>query len=397
MRADPSGSLRNPRDQHQSERSAFQWASDRGSIASPLPGEPANAPPCAVDAPVVQPTKCIDAPRTRAVQGTAEASQLAAWQAQLRLDFESRAQHAPGHAREAVTGVAAHATPASALAACGTILARSQHEGPLRVQRPFFPEGRTGPCHVYVLHPPGGVVSGDRLLVDVRLAPQTAVLLTAPGATKLYRARAHNDAALVHRFSVGEGACVEWLPPETIAYDGTQTRVSTHVELAPDATYVGWELLCLGRPAAGERLTHGALHTELTLRRAGKLTYLERGAYRGGDALLGATWGMAGQPVLATMVVATPNVERSWVEAVRESVHGASDGAHADTQAPGSARSCAASPPSLFAVTLVSGVLIARYRGRSTREARALFERAYAVLRPLYAGRDAVHPRIWST
>jgi urease accessory protein len=149
------------------------------------------------------------------------------WHAQLRLELERRDGR--------------------------TILARSTHEGPLRVQRPFYPEGKDGPCHIYVLHPPGGVVSGDRLLVDVRAGEGSEVLLTTPGATKLYRARGDDDATLVQRFTVAEGARVEWLPPETIAYDGTVARVSTEVELAETSSYVGWEILCLGRPAAHAR------------------------------------------------------------------------------------------------------------------------------------------------
>jgi len=257
-----------------------------------------------------------------------------------------------------------------------TKLARSLHEGPLRVQRPFYPEGKDGPCHIYVLHPPGGVVSGDRLLVDVQLGAGSEALLTAPGATKLYRARADTDATLVQRFAVGEGARVEWLPPETIAYDGTLAKVRTEVELAETASYVGWEIVCLGRPAAGERLTRGELRTTLSVRRGGKLTYFERGLYRGGDALLTAPWGLSGHAVLATMIVASPAAAQSWVETLRESVR---------------------SQSGLFAVTLVSGMLVARFLGDTTREARQLFEQAYAVLRPLYAGRVAEHPRIWST
>ena len=90
------------------------------------------------------------------------------WQAQLHLGF--------------------------ALRRGGSVLAHAAHEGPLRVQRAFFPEGQHGPCHVYVLHPPGGIVSGDRLLVDVRLEPHARALLTAPGANKLYRARGQESA-----------------------------------------------------------------------------------------------------------------------------------------------------------------------------------------------------------
>jgi len=259
-----------------------------------------------------------------------------------------------------------------------TQLARARHEGPLRVQRAFYPEGEQGACHVYVLHPPAGVVSGDRLTLDVELTPETSALLTTPGATKLYRARLAQDATSLQRFDVASGAVLEWLPQETIVYDGARAHVATHVALAAGASYAGWEILCLGRPTAGERFTDGRLRSELLLARAGRLCLFERGLYAGGDPVLSAAWGLAGQPVLATFVVVSDLAEASWVTAVR----------------------CEVAPlarEGLLAATLVRGVVVVRYRGASTREARSLFEAALAVLRPGYAGRAAVHPRIWST
>lgn len=262
-------------------------------------------------------------------------------------------------------------------------LRRAEHEGPLRVQRPFYPEGADGPCHVYVLHPPGGVVGGDTLALDVKLGRGAAALLTAPGASKLYRADARRFAAgrapgsaLTQRFRVQAGAILEWFPHESIVYDGAHASLRTHVELERGATYAGWELLCLGRPACGESFTRGELRSELAISRARELAFIERGLFRGGDALLRARFGLAGHPVLATFVLAAPGVSASWVAALREAL---------------------AAESGLFAATLVSGVLVLRFLGDSTREGRSLFERALAVLRPLYAGRAAVHPRIWST
>jgi urease accessory protein len=258
----------------------------------------------------------------------------------------------------------------------GTQLAESEHVGPLRVQRPFHPEGSKGPCHVYLLHPPGGVVSGDRLRIALSLDPHAHAMLTAPGANKFYSARGEHHAELAQSVEVSDDGIAEWMPPETIAFEGTRGTLRTSITLSASATYAGWEILCLGRPAAGEGFRHGSLRTSLELRRAGVLRYLERGLYRGGDDVLTAPWGLRGQPVLATFVVASPRVEPEWVERVRTEVEPESGS---------------------FSVTLVSGVLVARFLGATTREARACLERAYGVLRPLYAGRPAVHPRIWST
>ncbi len=258
----------------------------------------------------------------------------------------------------------------------GTHLTRTSHVGPLRVQRPFHPEGAEGPCHVYLLHPPGGVVSGDRLRIELCLGDDAHAMLTAPGANKFYRARGEHSAQLVQTVEVGSNAIAEWMPPETIAFEGTRGALKTRIDLAESATYAGWEILCLGRPAANEGFASGSLRTSLEIHRAGQLRYLERGLYRGGDAVLTQPWGLHGQPVLATYVVASPHVTQDWVERVRGEVETESG---------------------TFAVTLVSGVLVARFLGASTREARLCLERAFHVLRPLYAGRAAVHPRIWST
>jgi urease accessory protein len=262
----------------------------------------------------------------------------------------------------------------------GTRLLGAPHEGPLRVQRPFYPEGEHGSCHVYILHPPGGVVAGDRLQLDLTLGHHTSALLTAPGASKLYRARTSVEqvtaARIAQRFAVDDDALLEWLPHETIAFSGARASVVTAVDLTVSASYVGWDILCLGRPAAGERFASGELRTELSVSRAGKLQFFERGLYRGGDALLDEAWGLAGKPVWATLIVASPKLTPDWLSALRAGL----------TQEGGT-----------YAATIVSGVLLLRYLGHSTREARQLFEQALGVLRPLYAGRAAVPPRIWST
>jgi urease accessory protein len=262
-------------------------------------------------------------------------------------------------------------------------LRRSLHEGPLRVQRAFHPEGPGGPCHLYVLHPPGGIVDGDSLELTVDIGPGARALLTTPGAAKLYRARHPSpDAAqrdrvrLKQTIRVQSEAVSEWLPQETIAFSGAEANIATRIELARDATFAGWEIFCLGRPASGESFDRGALRTSLEIVRDGELQYVERGRYRGGDPMLDAAWGLGGAPVFGLFVISCPRIEASWVEALRAQVLAA---------------------PGTFAATLVSGLLLVRTVCASTREARSLFERAFAVLRPRYAGLPVVPPRIWST
>jgi ABC-type multidrug transport system fused ATPase/permease subunit len=66
-----------------------------------------------------------------------------------------------------------------------TVLARKRQVGPLTVQRLFYPEASN--CHLYLLHPHGGVVGGDRLEIELDVGAGASVLLTTPGAAKLYR------------------------------------------------------------------------------------------------------------------------------------------------------------------------------------------------------------------
>lgn len=267
-----------------------------------------------------------------------------------------------------------------------TAIARQSHLGPLRIQRPFYPE-RNGTCHVYILHPPGGIVGGDQLEVTLEGAAGSRALLTTPGAAKFYRSLGP-QAQVRQRFTIADDACLEWFPQETIAFEGAHASVQTRVRLAPEASYAGWEIVCLGRPAAGERFRRGSLRLEHSIERAGKLQWIERAEFRGGDTMLDAAWGMAGHAVMGTFVVA-PSVtpEANWVDEVREALADPKSAADDEDPTPRASH---------FAVTLVSRTLVLRYLGDHAHQAAALFRRAWQVIRPRYAA-AAVAPRIWHT
>ncbi|MEF8735186.1 MAG: urease accessory protein UreD [Candidatus Accumulibacter necessarius] len=115
--------------------------------------------------------------------------------------------------------------------------------------------GRSAVCHAIVLHPPGGIAGGDRLEISVAAAPAHA-LLTTPGAGKWYRSGGRQaQQSLTVR--VAREAVVEWLPQETIVFDGAEATMHSRIELAAGGVFCGWEILCLGRTAAGERFSYG--------------------------------------------------------------------------------------------------------------------------------------------
>ena len=247
-----------------------------------------------------------------------------------------------------------------------TVLAARRHDGPLVVQKPFHPEGDEV-CHAIVVHPPAGIAGGDELELAAHAGEGAHALLTTPGAGKWYRSAGPWAA---QRLAFDVAGALEWLPQKTIVFDGALARLETEVRLRGDAQYLGWEILCLGRTGSGEKFSRGELRLSTKLYRDGRLLWLERGRLEGGGALLDSPAGLHGMPVCATLVAASafPMIDLAACREVGS-----------------------------LAVTQLPGVLVARYLGRSTEEARHLFVRLWAVLRPALFGREAQPPRIWST
>jgi len=176
-------------------------------------------------------------------------------------------------------------------------IAHDRHEGPLRVLQPLYPEG-PGICQHVLVHPPGGLVGGDTLEVVLELGAGSHAVLTTPGATRFYRS-AGAPATQQVRARVAEGARLEWLPLETIAYRGCLAHNQLRFELAPGAEMLGWDLLALGLPAAGQGF-EGIGFIEQQLEWPG--VWLERGRIAASDTTLRQSpLGLDGQSVLATL------------------------------------------------------------------------------------------------
>lgn len=262
-----------------------------------------------------------------------------------------------------------------------TRLTRCRHTGPLRVQRPFHPErharqGPAGACHVYVLHPPGGLVSGDALSIAATVANSAHALLTTPAANKLYKADSQGVAWRQHtRLDVDDGGVLEWLPQETIAFDGSRGEQCTTISLNGSARCLGWEMLVLGRPASHLPFASGCLEQRFRLLRDGRPLWLERQPLDPGHARFRGRWGQGGASVQATLWAVGLDDEAEALNALREALP--------------------VSP--CVAVTLRHGVLLLRYLGQARQEAWSLCQRAWEVLRPRLVGAPAHTPRIWLT
>jgi urease accessory protein len=252
-------------------------------------------------------------------------------------------------------------------------LTRREHEGPLVVQRPLYPEG-DGVCQCIVVHPPGGIAGGDRLALTVDVAQRAHAQLTTPGAAKWYRSGG-NLATQQLVFRVAEGAMLEWLPQGTIVFDGAQAASTLRIELERDAGYFGWEVVCLGRTASAERFRQGEWRQCVDILRDNALVWSERMLLHGDGPLLFSRAGLNGAPVFGTFVAMTANFDDSLLAACRELAPARGEGA----------------------VTRLPGALVARYRGDASEAAHDYFATLWTTLRPHVAGRAAVRPRIWGT
>ncbi|MHB1186844.1 urease accessory protein UreD [Thiobacillus sp.] len=256
-----------------------------------------------------------------------------------------------------------------------TILARREHVGPLRIQKALYPEGGAV-CHAIVLHPPSGIVGGDELEIDVTVGPGAHALLTTPGAGKWYRS-AGAWARQRLGFTVEAQGVLEWLPQETIVFDAARAAMSSTIDLADDAHFIGMEVLCLGRRASGEGFASGALRLDTRIRRAGQPLWLERGLLEGGSGLLNASAGLAGFSVSGTFLAVASRIEPGLLAACREIPAREAGARHGLTAFP--------------------EILVARYLGHSSEAARHWFVDLWRALRPALIGREAQAPRIWNT
>jgi urease accessory protein len=258
--------------------------------------------------------------------------------------------------------------------------ALDRHEGPLRVLQRLYPEG-PGICHHVLVHAPGGIVGGDVLELDARLGRNCHALLTTPGATRFYRSAGDTSTQSVQA-TLADGARLEWLPMETIAYSACQAHNRLRFELAPGAEMIGWDLLALGLPAAGQAFERGRFVQDLELPGA----WLERGRIDAADStLLDSPLGWAGRRVLATMWFAAgsalaPMQRDALLDAARDCV-----AAHGEL----SAQAGATAPH--------DRVVVLRALAHRVEPAMQLFKQVWAAWRGTAWQLDATPPRLWRT
>ncbi|MDR1489827.1 MAG: urease accessory protein UreD [Desulfovibrio sp.] len=274
-----------------------------------------------------------------------------------------------------------------------TSLSRLRFSGPLRVQRLFYPEKKAAeaaalPCHCCLLHPPGGMVSGDSLDVSCRLEDKAHCLLTTPAAGKIYRADARGVKQRQSCAVYLEDGVMEWLPQENIVFNGARVSLRTVFRLRPQSRLIGWDLTCLGRGACGEKFSSGEFVQSMSIYRDETPLLHERLELVGGEGEGPAL--LRGGSVLAVFYACGRAENAADAQALKQ----AGEILQALCEDPGCGRKTNSGAIRAGA-TLRRGVLIARGLGADAALAKRFCLTAWKLTRPLLLRLESCAPRIW--
>ena len=252
-----------------------------------------------------------------------------------------------------------------------TFLSKRNHIGPLTIQRPFYPEGDI--CHVYLLHPPGGIVGGDSLTVNTNSEEFSKALITMPGATKIYRTSQNKFSKVNQNITIQKNSVLEWLPMETIIFPGACSNISTKFSLNENAKIAAWEIQCLGRPAIQEKFDMGEINLNFEVWRDEKPIIIDK--FQVNESNLDNIAGLRGYPVLGTFVLSID--DEQMVNTIRDLIP------DNDLYVAG--------------VTQMDYLIVIRCLSFKTHLIHEIFKNIWVKTRHLIAGKQASSPRIWST
>lgn len=271
--------------------------------------------------------------------------------------------------------------------ASGSQLTKTTRKGPLSVQKAFYPEGRNC-AHIYLLHPPAGIVSGDELTIEINVNEQAHCLVTTPGANRFYRARedlsiGDSKQVQVCKVILADQAICENFPLETIVYEGADGFNTVDIQLTKSSSYLGWDITCLGLPRSNQPFNDGHYSQLNRVYCDDKLIYHDRIAIKPTNPLKTHIAGLNNHSVFATFIAYSgdklkPSEQTLLIEELRVLIE--------DKQA-----------QEKISITQIRQLLIIRYLGQHAEECKALFIALWQIIRPVYLNKKGIVPRIWHT
>jgi len=207
----------------------------------------------------------------------------------------------------------------------GTRLARLYQDGCAKIRLPTDPAARG--LEAVLINTSGGLTGGDRMGWRVEAGAGAALTVTTQACEKVYRAR-DGRAEVAVALNAEAGARIDWLPQETILFDGASLSRALQADLAADARLLAVEAVVLGRTAMGETVRRGALRDRWRIRRAGRLVFADDLRFEGPVSEIAALAPtLAGGRAFASLLLVADDVQR-FLTPVRRAI-GAAGGASA--------------------------------------------------------------------
>ena len=261
-----------------------------------------------------------------------------------------------------------------------TVLHHRKHQGPVRVQKMLWPE-KTGVCHAIIVHPPAGIAGGDHLTFDMQVDANAHALVTTPGAGKWYKT--NGKAAYQHiNIHLQGNAIFEWLPQESMLFNGAHACSETLIHLDSQSSFIGWDMLVIGRQARHEQFSEGVYNNHFKLFRGDQLLVADCLHFQGNDRWLRSCLGMNGHAVMGSFWAVSPENYRH---------------SHLLEEHIALIRELMTRMNAQVTLTLLGDVISARFLGDDVRQCHDAFAAIRAKLRQYWFNLDEEFPRIWRT
>lgn len=253
-----------------------------------------------------------------------------------------------------------------------SVLTKNSHCGPFFVQKSFYSHDDDITPNIYLLHPPGGLVGGDHLILSVHLDPSSRALITTPSSTKFYRTNG-KYALQENVFLLSNYSVLEWIPQSIIFFAKTKAKMSTIFKLSKGARMVSFEMLCLGNinvspsmyPEEIDVFSNISLPCSVGLRDRLKINALNCLNKLSGFQIVASLFAVPADEILLKQVR----------ELIKKSINNVQIGS----------------------ATLLDELLVVRLLGNDNQRLKALLNYIWSVIRPKIIGKKVIIPRIWFT
>ena len=245
--------------------------------------------------------------------------------------------------------------------------------------RVLFPRPASGsPFEGIVVTTSGGIVGGDRIALRIEAGDNSVATFTTQAAEKIYRS-AGPDSRIAIELTIGADSLLEWMPQETILFDGARLRRTTNIEVEPGSRLLCGEMIVFGRRARGETFTRGFFYDSWRITEGGRLIWADA-LHLADDieATMNRTSSFDGAAALGTLVYRADNARRH-LDNVREFLRDSPD------------------DRCMAAATCLDSLLIMRFLGSDAAATRRAVANFWSAFRVAVLDLPVRLPRVWET